>query len=67
MSPCRARRAFTAHKLLRTIWALLRDDRPYRDPKVDYEQVSVRRNAPRWIRMLEKHGFLEEFQAQSAH
>lgn len=27
----------------------------------------VRRNAPRWIRMLEEHGFLEEFQAQSAH
>ena len=55
-----------AHKLLRVMWAVLRDDRPYRDPKVDYEKVFVRRNAPRWIRMLEKHGFLEEFKAQSA-
>ena len=27
----------------------------------------VRRNAPRWVRMLEEHGFQEEFQAQSAH
>ena len=53
----------TAHKLLRVIHAVLRDDRPYTDPGIDYEQLVVERNAPRWIRMLKKHGFLEEAQA----
>lgn len=50
----------TAHKLLRTIYAILRDDHPYRDPKVNYESLLVERNAPRWLRMLEKYNFLEE-------
>jgi len=26
---------------------------------VDYEALSVQRNAPRWMKMLIKHGFLE--------
>ena len=42
----------TAHKLLRVIHAVLRDDRPYTDPGIDYERLIVARNAPRWIRML---------------
>lgn len=50
----------TAHKLLRTIYAILRDDHPYKDPRVNYEQLLARRNGPRWIRMLDKHGLLEE-------
>ena len=53
----------TAHKLLRVIHAVLRDDRPYTDPGIDYEHLVVARNAPRWIRMLTQHGFLEEAQA----
>ena len=40
----------TAHKLLRVIHAVLRDDRPYTDPGIDYERLVVARNAPRWIR-----------------
>jgi len=52
----------TAHKLLRVIYAVLRDDQPYRDPKVDYERLFVKRNAPRWLRMLKKHRLLEELQ-----
>ena len=50
----------TAHKLLRVIQALLRRDEPYCDPGVDYEQLLVERNAPRWLRKLKKYGFLEE-------
>ena len=49
----------TAHKLLRTIYALLRDDHPYRDPKVNYERLVVKRNAARWLRKLKEYGFLE--------
>ena len=48
----------TAHKLLRTIYAVLRDDRHYRDPGIDYEQLQVQRNAPRWLRKLRKFGYL---------
>ncbi len=50
----------TAHKLLRTVYAVLRDDRPYQAPQVDYEQLLAQRNGPRWIRMLHKHDLLEE-------
>ena len=49
----------TAHKMLRIIFAMLRDDAPYRDPGIDYDQLFVQRNAPRWLRMLHRHGFLQ--------
>lgn len=52
----------SAHKLLRVIHAVLRDDRPYTDPDIDYEKLVVERNAPRWLRMLTRHGFLAEVQ-----
>ncbi len=50
----------TAHKLARVIFAVLRDDRPYRDPEVDYEALLVARNAPRWIARLREFGVLEQ-------
>jgi hypothetical protein len=28
------------------------------DKAVDYEALNVQRNAPRWIKMLRKHGFI---------
>ncbi len=30
----------------------------YRDATVDYAAISVGRNAPRWIRMLRKYGYI---------
>jgi len=48
----------TAHKLLRSIFAVLRDRRPYRDPDTDYEALLVRRNAPRWLRKLREFDIL---------
>lgn len=45
------------HKLLRVVFALLRDKKPYRDGSVDYEAIMLMRNAPRWIRMLENAGY----------
>lgn len=46
------------HKILRTIYAMLRDGAHYQDRTIDYEALSVRRNASRWIKMLVKHGFI---------
>ena len=49
----------TAHKLLRTIYAVLRDHKHYVDPEVDYEALVVARNAPRWQRKLVEYGYLD--------
>lgn len=47
-----------AHKMLRTVYAMLANRTHYQDRSVDYEALSVAKNAPRWIRMLRKHGFM---------
>ena len=49
-----------AHKMLRTIYAMLAAGTHYQDRSVDYEALSVAKNAPRWIKMLAKHGFLPQ-------
>ena len=45
----------TAHKMLRVIYSVLRSRTPYHDPETNYEELMVRRNAPRWIRMLKQY------------
>ena len=47
-----------AHKILRAIYAMLANGTYYQDKVIDYEAMSVARNAPRWIKMLTKHGFI---------
>ncbi len=47
-----------AHKILRTIYAMLASGAYYQDKSVDYEALSVAKNAPRWIKMLTKHGLI---------
>ncbi len=47
-----------AHKLLKLVFIIIARGDYYRDATVDYEAMSVARNAPRWIKMLTKHGFL---------
>lgn len=49
-----------AHKMLRTIYAMLTSGMHYEDKTVDYEAMSVARNAPRWIKMLKRHGFIAQ-------
>ena len=56
----------TAHKLLRVLYVVMRDARPYQDPEADYEELMVRRNAPRWIRMLHRYGMIEHEPAAPA-
>lgn len=47
----------TGHKILRIIFTLLNKLEPYKDPQVNYEEVLVKRNAPRWIKALKKYGY----------
>ena len=46
------------HKILEVIFVVLNRKEPYRDPKVDYEALMVKRNAPRWLKALQKFGYL---------
>ena len=46
------------HKMLRTIYAMLSKQAHYVDKTVDYEALMVARNAPRWLQMLVKHGYV---------
>jgi transposase len=47
-----------AHKMLRAIHAMLRTRQPYRDSTVDIEALIAKRNAPRWIKALKRHGLM---------
>jgi hypothetical protein len=48
------------HKILRTIFYMLARATHFRDSTVDYEALSVARNAPRWIKSLKRFGFLPD-------
>ena len=47
-----------AHKILKTVFLLISRQTHYRDSATDFEAISVARNAPRWLKMLKKHGFI---------
>ncbi len=47
-----------AHKILKTVFLLISRQTHYRDSATDFEALSVARNAPRWLKMLKKHGFI---------
>jgi transposase len=47
-----------AHKLLRTMFFMLKRREHYRDSATDYEALAVQRNAPRWIKALTRFGFI---------
>jgi len=48
-----------AHKMMRAVYTMLKNDQPYQDPGVDYEKMMVDRNAPRWKRKLKEFGHLD--------
>ena len=50
----------TAHKILRIVFAMLRDGQSYRDPQVDYQARTAIRNKARWLKMLRKANLLQE-------
>jgi len=47
------------HKILRTIFFMLKRREHYRDSATDYEALFVQRNAPRWKKALIKFGFVK--------
>ena len=47
-----------AHKILKIIFVLISRGEGYRDATVDYEEMMVKRNAPRWFKMLQKYGYV---------
>ncbi|HEC17119.1 MAG TPA: IS110 family transposase, partial [Sedimenticola sp.] len=49
-----------AHKMLRILYAMLSNKTHYQDSTIDYEALTVARNAPRWLKMLRKHGFITD-------
>lgn len=50
----------TAGKMLRAIYAMLRDRVPCVDPKTDCERLLAEFNTPRSIRNLKRVGFAEQ-------
>jgi len=48
------------HKILRVIFVMLKNEKPYFDPGIDYEELNVSRNAPRWLQALNKFGYLPQ-------
>lgn len=48
------------HKILRIVYVMLKNMKPYFDPGIDYEELMVNRNAPRWLRALAKFGFIPQ-------
>jgi hypothetical protein len=48
------------HKLLRVVYTVLKESQPYRDPESDDEALVVAQNAPRWLKALQKYGYLAE-------
>jgi transposase len=49
-----------AHKMLRIIFTMLKNNTPYQDKTVDYVALMVQRNAPRWIKKLKEYGYLPD-------
>ena len=45
------------HKMLRVIYSRLKTGEYYQDPKVSYEELVVKKNAPRWIKTLTKYDY----------
>ena len=50
----------TGHKILRIVFAMLRDGKPYRDPQIDYAAQTARKNKARWLKMLRQANLLQE-------
>ncbi len=52
-----------AHKMIRTIYFMLTRRETYHDTGFDYAAANVKKNAPRWIKALETHGYVVKLAA----
>ena len=46
------------HKMLRVIFSRLKTGEVYQDPIITYEELVIKKNAPRWIKMLKKYNYV---------
>ena len=56
----------TAHKILRIVFAMLRDGKPYCDPQIDYQARMATKNKARWLNMLRKANLLQDVVSRKA-
>ena len=49
-----------AHKMLRIVFGILNKREPYKDSTVDYEELMVKKKAPRWIAALMRYRLLPQ-------
>jgi transposase len=47
-----------AHKVLKIAFLLIKKGECYQPSQQDYEALAVKRNAPRWIKLLKQQGFI---------
>ena len=50
----------TAHKILRIVFSMLRDGKPYCDPQIDYQARTAIKNRARWLKMLRRANLLQD-------
>jgi hypothetical protein len=68
----RARRGYKrgivaiGHKILVIVHCMLTRRVPYTDHTVDYQELVTRKNAPRWIKMLQQHNYLPANKAEGS-
>lgn len=51
------------HKILRVVFVVLKNQKPYHDPEIKYDEIVVNRNASRWMKKLEEYGYLKKHTA----
>ena len=57
----------TAHKILRIVFAMLRDGKPYCNPQqIDDQARMAVKNKARWLKMLRKANLLEDVAKKAA-
>ncbi len=56
----------TAHKILRIVFAMLRDGKPCCDPQIDYQARMAIKNKARWLNMLRKANLLQDVVSRKA-
>lgn len=56
---CKRATIAVAHKICEIIYIVLSRKEHYREPKIDYQSLVVKRNAPRWLQTLKKYGYLD--------
>ena len=53
-------------EILRIVFAMLRDGKPYCDPQIDYQARMATKNKARWLNMLRKANLLQDVVSRKA-